>query len=69
MLCAAYLTYGFSLAVIDNQAYLRMYMSFTRAEHFMERLAGRIESLPDYRPDLRLVTVGYMDAEEPLIYF
>ena len=69
VLCAAYLTYGFSLAVIDNQAYLRMYMSFTRAEHFMERLAGRIESLPDYRPDLRLVTVGYMNAEEPLIYF
>lgn len=68
-LCAAYLTYGFSLAVIDNQAYFRMYMSFTRAEHFMERLAGRVESLPEYRPDLRLVTVGYMNEKDPLIYF
>ena len=69
VMCAAYLAYGFSLAVIDNQAYLRMYMSFTRAEHFMERLAGRIESLPDYRPDLRLVTVGNMNEKESPIYF
>ena len=69
VLCVTYLDYGFSLAVIDNQAYLRMYMSFTRAEHFMERLAVRIESLPDYRPGLRLVTVGYMNEEETPIYF
>ena len=69
LLATAYLVYGFSLAVIDNQAYYRMYMAYTRAEHFMSRVAARIESMPGYQPGLRLVTVGYLNEKESLIYF
>lgn len=69
VLAAAYLCYGFSLVLVDNQAYLRMHMSFTRAQHFMNRLAARIEAHPDYAPGKRLVTTGYLNEKESLIFF
>lgn len=64
-----YLGYGFQCAVVDNQAYYRHYLSFTRAEHMAERIAARIEALPEYEIGAEVAVVGYLNAEESLIYY
>lgn len=68
MLCL-YLGYGFQCVILDNQAYYRHYLSFTRAQHTAERMAMRIEELPEYQPGTKIAVAGYMNAEQSLVYF
>lgn len=64
-----YLGYGFNGVILANQVYYRHHQSFTRAEHFANRLAGRIEALEEYHPGVPLKTWGYMNHEDSLLYF
>ncbi|HIS42277.1 MAG TPA: glucosyltransferase domain-containing protein [Candidatus Limiplasma pullicola] len=68
-LAAACLGYGFQCTILDNQAYYQLYSSFTRISHAMNRLALSIEEEPQYRPGLRIATVGFMSWEDPPVYF
>lgn len=69
VLATACLGYGYQFTVLDNQAYYQMYSSFTRISHAMNRLALRIEEQPQYRPGLRIATVGFMSSEDTPVYF
>ena len=64
-----YLGYGVNGVVLANQVYLRHHQSFTRAEHFANRLAARIEEVEGYHPGVPLATWGYMNHEDSLLYF
>lgn len=64
-----YLGYSFQCVILDNQAYYRHYLSFTRAQHTAERMARRIEELPEYQPGTKVAVAGYMNAEQSLVYF
>lgn len=66
-----YLGYGFTCTVLSNQAYQRHFMSFTRAEHFANRLALRIEETEGYHPMSPLRIWGHMnhDQDKSLLYF
>ena len=68
-LAAACLGYGYQFTILDNQAYYQMYSSFTRISHAMNRLALSIEDQPQYRPGLRIATVGFMSWENPPVYY
>ncbi len=63
------MAYGMNGVVLANQAYLRLHQSYTKAEHFWQRVAGRIEELEGYRPKIRLKTIGFLDKDESLISF
>lgn len=66
-----YLGYGVNCTVLSNQAYQRHFMSFTRAEHFANRLALRIEEVEGYHPMSPLRIWGHMnhDQDKSLLYF
>jgi len=66
-----YLGYGFTCVILSNQGYYRQHMSFTRAEHFANRLAMRIEEVEGYHPMAPLKIWGHLSHEEEksLMYF
>ncbi len=69
VLTALYLLYGFVFCMFSNQAYYRLHLGFTRAEHMAGRIAAHIEELDGYHPGIRAVGVGSMGEGEHLIYY
>lgn len=68
-LALLYMGFGVNNVILSNQAYLRHYQAHTRATHFANRLASRVEALDGYRPGTPLKTWGYMNHEDSLLYF
>lgn len=68
-LSALFLGCGWSFTVVDNQAYLQAYTSFTRTTNAMNRLAAKIEARPEYRAGMRIATIGYMATDNPIVTF
>lgn len=68
-LSALFLCCGWSFTVVDNQAYLQAYTSFTRTTNAMNRLAAKIEERPEYRVGMRIATIGYMATDNPIVTF
>lgn len=66
--CAAYGLWG---AVLSNQAYYKLYLAYTRGEHFANRLASRIEQMEGYTPGMTVALCGYVYGYIPdeLIYY
>ena len=70
-LAAACAVYGLWGAVLSNQAYYKLYLAYTRGEHFANRLAARIEQTEGYVPGMTVALCGYVYGyiPEELIYF
>ena len=66
--CAVYGLWG---AVLSNQAYYKLYLAYTRGEHFANRLAARIERTEGYVPGVTVALCGYSYGYIPegLVYF
>ena len=70
-LAAACAVYGFWGCVLSNQAYYKLYLAYTRGEHFANRLAARIERTEGYRPGVTVALYGYVNGHVPqqLIFY
>lgn len=71
VLAGACAVYGLWGAVLSNQAYYKLYLAYTRGEHFANRLALRIEQAEGYVPGMTVALYGYVNGYTPegLIYF
>lgn len=71
VLATACAVYGLWGAVLSNQAYYKLYLAYTRGEHFANRLALRIEQAEGYVPGMTVALYGYVNGYTPegLIYF
>lgn len=68
VVCAVYGLWG---AVLSNQAYYKLYLAYTRSEHFANRMAARIEQTEGYVPGMTVALYGYVYGYIPegLVYF
>lgn len=71
VLATACAVYGLWGAVLSNQAYYKLYLAYTRGEHFANRMAARIEQAEGYVPGMTVALYGYVNGYTPegLIYF
>ena len=68
VVCAVYGLWG---AVLSNQAYYKLYLAYTRSEHFANRMTARIEQTEGYVPGMTVALYGYVYGYIPegLVYF